>query len=1028
MPSSALRSRSRAGWRAIQFGQLGPLALAGLLALLVPTGCDNVACVFGPGNCTGNAGGGTPGVGANPATIPVDGEWIGSVAPKITGFFPTGTLVASTSPIVIVFSESLDPDTVANAFELQVGTLNAVPLNNVTLVGDGRVVIALPATPLVANTLYMVLTRTSVVLVDRAGRSFVPDSNGMIGTFTTAATDPTTPRVVTSWPPDSVTDQSTTTQAVVVFDRAIDPTSINGSSFAVTVNGNPPQFNPTPAAVAGSLGLGPDTRAFTYRSVDTQGNPVSLGLSSSVQINLSPLGSPIRDTLGQFLPNTTISFTTADFGTPKAASITSIPTDAIGINEISGPQDLAVKVDLDGAQTGDFLDLYMVGTAQGVPLNPPLLALFREVQITLPTGSSSFTMTASEIDLLQNSSPVQARFADGNVSFAFLVRRDTSLSPVRMLDTDTTTLGVQPPVLDTVPPSLLGLGTLGGPVDSFSSDVRDVTLIGQSSETLEGAVVSTPLGSNVSTKGMIPQVTGTNFGGLFVAAPVHLGIVPPASLPLGYTITLYDKALNASIPATGNFQQLGASGPGTALPGGNVSVDVFDASTLLPIPGAQVFTHQDAAGVVTAVATATADANGHASLAAAPSAGMETIVTVSHPGYDLFTFDGVPTARLSVPLEPTQPPGLSTFAAGTVSTTSSTIGLATKSVGDSRAPDMTNSLFSVNSCTQGGTLFTCPFGPSTIISQRVGAQAALAVLVPANPFQFSPGTFLKGYQPSLPVPPAFPGGTSENSISFTVALDDPSLDPTELPVDGAPMTTLSTVNYPLLITTASPRILLEAKTPGIPGALAVGQGVAYDDTSLMLPPQTWLVKAAYPGAVETTDAPPLHTLGRLAIQGTVEAPLMLRAEITDTAGNIGGVRERLPFTMAALLPPAPPVLGSPAVVANSGLAADDLTFTDVIPDAAAEPGIYRVTLTDSTGVRWTIYRPDAPDSAGPNAIAHLPYAGPSNMIPLAPGPVQCQISAFAWPGFDITQFLWTDIEREHDLYSHTASATIPTLP
>jgi len=1001
---------------------------AALLAMLVATACDNVACVFGPHNCTGNHGGvGTSGVGSNPATIPVDGEWIGSGAPKLTAFFPTGTAVATTSPIVMVFSESLAPANIASSFELQVGGLNPVPLNNVALVGDGRVVIALPLTPLVISTVYDVLVRQSATLVDRVGRAFVPSSDRMLGTFTTAGTNPTTPKVVTSWPVAGSTDQSTTTDAVIVFDRAIDGTSIDSSSFVVTVGGAPPQFNPPPVAVTGSSGLGPDTRAFTYLSVDAQGIPVSLGLSKSVQFNLSPLGHPIRDTMNQLLPNTVLSFTTAAFGTPKSASITSMPTDAIGINSISGPADLAVKVDLDGAQSGDFLGLYLIGTAQGVPTNPPLVALFREVPIELGQGATSFTMTAGEIDLVQNASPLQARLADGPVAFAFQVRRGTTQSPMRLLDVDTTMAGVQLPLLDTVPPHLVGLGAQGNVIDQFASDVRDVTLIGRSDETLEGALVTTSLGDNSTSTAAIPPVTGTNFGGLFVAAPVHLGVVPSASLPLGYTITLYDKALNASTPATGSFQQFGASGPGTALPGGNVSVDVFDETTLTPLAGAQVFTHADAAGIVTAVASAMTDANGHTALAAAPSAGSETIVTVMKNGYGLFTFDGVPTSRLSVPLAPLSLP-LSTFATGVVSATSTTLNLATKNVGDSRALETANSLIAVGACTQGGAVFNCPYGPSAIRPQRFGAQGALAVVIPANPFQFSPATFLKGYQPSLPIAPASPGVTSNNAIVFANALDDPSLDPTELPVDGAPLVTLSTVNFPLLITTESPRIRLEAKTPGIPGALTVGQGVAYNDASLGLPPQTWLVHAAYPGAVETVDDPPLHTLGRLAKQGTVEGPLMLRAELADTGGNIGGARQRLPITTATLIPPAAPALGSPPVAVNPGLAADDLMFTDVLPDAAGEPGIYRVTLTDSTGVTWTIYRPDAPDIAGPGAIAHLPYVGASNVLPLAPGPVDCQISAFAWPGFDITQFLWSDIEREHDLYAHTAVVTIPTLP
>ena len=155
---------------------------------------------------------------------------------------------------------------------------------------------------------------------------------------------------------------------------------------------------------------------------------------------------------------------------------------------------------------------------------------------------------------------------------------------------------------------------------------------------------------------------------------------------------------------------------------------------------------------------------------------------------------------------------------------------------------------------------------------------------------------------------------------------------------------------------------------------------------------------------------------------------MLRCEVTDPDGNIGGVRARLPFSSAVLVPPAPPLLTNLQVQVNPGFLADDLMFADVIPDSAGEPGIYRVTLTDVNGLSWRVYTADPPDSKGPIVIAHLPYVGLNSILPIQPGPCECQISAYAWPGFDISEFLWTDIEREHDLYSHTATEMIPYLP
>ena len=46
---------------------------------------------------------------------------------------------------------------------------------------------------------------------------------------------------------------------------------------------------------------------------------------------------------------------------------------------------------------------------------------------------------------------------------------------------------------------------------------------------------------------------------------------------------------------------------------------------------------------------------------------------------------------------------------------------------------------------------------------------------------------------------------------------------------------------------------------------------------------------------------------------------------------------------------------------------------------------------------------------------------------IIPGDLNVKVSAFAWVDFDPQLFLWSDIEREHELFSHLAE-TVVTPP
>jgi hypothetical protein len=1006
-------------------------ALSLFLGTLLLGGCDNPACVFSANGCNGTSGGGS--VGGNPASVPADGEWISPATPSVLAALPPDNIIAgSHTPIVLVFSESMSPEAgsqtpppagLQTAFQLTTTNGAPIPFSTGALVGDGRVLVLATSIPLPANSTFSLQKQVGSLVVDRTGQELSGPVGGVFGSFTIPQVDPPTPKVVATWPQDHATNQSGTGEIVVVFDRPIDPTTVDTDSFAVTVGGSTPANNPPPRAA--DLGNGPDNRVFVWQSVDAQGHPVDLGESASVVVTLSPLGHQIKDTTGAIVAAQNVSFTTAAFPAPLSAAITSVPNDAIGIDQISGPADLAIQVSLSGAQAGDFLTLTMFGGNPSTAVNPPLMALKREVALVAPFDS--FTMTADEVDLLQGTNPVKGRLADGTVAFAFQLRRGSVSSPVRMLDVDATTAGVQSPILDTVPPQVFSLGATGTSFAAMRSDVRDVVLFGRASEKLTKALVRTALGDNETTSGVVPPVAGSTDSGTFVAAPVRLGVVDPANLPLDFAMTVYDRALNSAVvqssttDPTDGFRQLGASGPGTALPGGNVSIEVFDAVTLAPISNAEVYVHQELLGAVTAVnaVPVLTDVNGLATLAA-PASGT-TIVTVRKTSYDLFTFQGVPTSRVSVPLSAIAlPAGHVTGTVGPISSSEATdLNTYVRAATDSRRLDTADPFNAVASCTPTGgpSDFECPFGPFDVRPGRIGAESAVTVRFPTSLGTYSPLTFLKTAAVALPLPSVPPSGNAVTNIPIPFLLDDGTLDPEELPID-APGQMLSTDNWPTL--QGGPEITVEATSPGLSGTLIVGRGVAFDASP---PAGAFVVRAAYPGAADGIQDFPGDRLGSLVTNGTIDPDLFIGVEVADAAGSRAGSRPRFSLSTGFLEPPAVPVLAANPFAANSGGEALDLTFPDVLPDAVSPPGrgIYRVRISDSTGLGWTLYVPDPPDAAGGNVVVHLPDL--AGVFPLASGPAGVAIAGWSWPGLDLSRFLWTDIDREHDLSFHLVAQT-----
>ncbi len=1001
MRLQTLRRRARAAFTAAALGLT--LALAG---------CDNPACVFG-GTCVPGGGGG--GIGTLPASVPLDGEILKAAAPRIVRAAPSGTGADRDTPIAVVFSESMAASTLNVAFELEQVGIGALPLSAATLIGDGRLLVMFPLQPLTPGGQYNLRFRDNVQIGDRTGQELVQPASGIATSFTVASTAPTTPSVVLLYPEASETGLPATSEIAVVFSRAIQAGTVTDASFDVKVGGAPPMFDPPAQPVTISTGTSTitDTRVFRWISLDAEGNRASLGTNASVALQLSPPASRIKDNAGNDLGLVTSSFTTLAFSAPTGAAITSFPADAIGVNQLSGPADLAVRVDLADAMSGDRLGVFLFGTEPGT-MPGQTIAFLREAALVAPF--TSFTFTAAELDLVSSTSPLRGRLRDGTVSFAFRLKRGTLESPVRLLDVEPLTAGTQSPVLDLVAPTLIGMGTSGTAIGTFRSDARDLVLVGRASEELRAAHVDTVLGDNERTPGEIAPVVGSEASsGLFVTAPVRVGVLDDADQPLAYSLTIYDRAMNSGGTAMGTFVQEGAAARGAPRPFMNVTIDVFDAATLLPVAAAPVFVHEHLAGSVSEVASGATDLTGRVVLS--PALIGDTIVTVAAAGYELFTLDGMPAEHVSIPLRASATSAAT--AGGFVTTTDANVNLYTRNVADTRFPRPGETLASVNTCSLNTqtSRFECAWGPVPILPRELGAATGLAVLAPPSLFLWSAPTFLRSFGLRLPLADLPAGGTQNVTVALD-RLDLPTVPAERLPLDVTPHI-LTTADWPAL--SGAPRVRVEGLVPGLPGPLTVGQGVAFTDGT---PPGTFTVRAAYAGIADPTEDSPSDALGELVSRGTLEPDLFLRAEVVDAAGARGVARPRLSNTGFTLAPPAAAVLASPAITANGGLVANDLTFSDVLPDAAGQPGLYRATLVDGAGRRWTVWRVDAPDADGPDVVAHLPFVGAGSTWPLAAGDVSVQVSAWSWTAFDATSFLWTDVAREAERASHSASATV----
>ncbi|MBM3991408.1 MAG: hypothetical protein FJ298_10445 [Planctomycetes bacterium] len=1005
---------------------------AALVAVLALPSCDSPACVFS-GNC-GSGGGGGGGLGESAASVPADSNWLSPAAPTVQSFYPALTQIASTTPIAIVFSESLSPASVGQAFELALVEAGAqsIPLTGV-LVGDGRVVVLLPPAALLADTEYSVRLRAERNIFDLQGSRLVPPSDGEFGSFKTAATDPATPRVVMSFPEDNTINQSRTGESVVLFDR---PVNVPTGGWLVTVAGQPPSPNPAPTSLAINLGQGSldEKRVWRWRSADASGHVAPFPLSSIVALRLSPAAAPITAVTGTAaLVQTDLDYTVAPFGAPLSVDVGTYdnPLDYIGAAALDGLDPLAalaLEVWLFGSDPDDYVRVYLVGNDTSA--QPELLALYREIQLGSLASYDIFPLQhesgelvvlgPAELDLGRSLAPLALRFAEGELSIAISLRRGNVTTPIKLLDVDRATLGIQQVAVDITAPQFVGFGSSGANTTTFSSDSVDLVVVGRANEELRAAEVV--VGS--ATNGTEAACVSVRSDGLFVAAPLPFpgGLTNPLAGTTPFRVTIYDRAFNPAVSTTfADYVQVGAVGPGPGLPsaGALVSVQVHDARTFAPVPNARVFVHENLGpGSDTFVDTALTNALGTVTLGAAPTG--ETVITVDADGYDLWSYMGLPVGLLRVPLARSaeNPAALS----GTV-TSSSALASFQRSVSDARRNESSAPFTSVAGCTSVGPASVCQYGPLPLVPGPLGALAFFAVENPISSVLFSPASYLRGFALDLPLPALAPQSSNVASLTTTVVLSDASTSLEDRAVAGpsAVLDISASIGFATANQSGSPRVSIEGLSPGIRAPLTVGSGIALDSQGI--PPTAWSVRSALPGAADPTNGKyPGDLKGSLIRDGVLLPKLFLRTEVRDLAGSRIGLRTPLATTQPqpplVLQPPSVPHVVAPLPSATTAGSAYDVTFLDTLPSAT---GIYRVTLTDANRRRWVLWAPDT--NATPTFTISLPDLAAQGGVPLVAGPVFASVSAFAWPNLDLSAFAFSELERRTEVVLDSATVT-----
>jgi hypothetical protein len=247
--------------------------------------------IFGPGCCS---------PGANP----------GVIAPTVSSVTPTNGAASAcpSTTVTAIFSQAMNPATInATTFTLT-GPGTAPVAGAVTYDASSNTAIFTPSSALALNTLYTATITTGAK--DAFGNAL---ASNFVWTFTTGANPCQAPTVISVTPPNATTGVCPSTVVTATFSEAMNPSTINTTTFTLTGPGTTP--------VAGVVTYAASTATFTPT------NPLALNIVYTATITTSAI-----DVFGNALASNFVwSFKTSSTPCPPTVISVAPPNGASGI-------------------------------------------------------------------------------------------------------------------------------------------------------------------------------------------------------------------------------------------------------------------------------------------------------------------------------------------------------------------------------------------------------------------------------------------------------------------------------------------------------------------------------------------------------------------------------------------------------------------------------------------------------------------------------------------------------------------------
>jgi hypothetical protein len=962
-----------------------------LFAVTLLAACDNVGRAFDPGFNGERSG-------VSNIRAPATGAVVRSQRPRVVSSFPRGGGVANTSPIAVLFSESMNADTLTpttgggttpnptptlpNLYLREKDTSASnpggppiTPTPPVPLAGSydflaaGRLVVFRPLQNLKDSTAYEVVVGAGARDLDGT----TVDREVITAEFTTVADSATVlPVVVSVFPPDNATDELRETPIYAVFNKAVTAATVTTNSFAVRNHDTGARLT---AGVSFPLRSGTqnDTRVVRLEPASALPGGVTIDvlLTNEIMAGDKQLQTNNRDPFSDFR---TLAFLAA-----QAVSVGNPSTGFPNKVNLANIDQLQIQVDLPStAVAGDQVTVRIYGgdpttTGEGD-------VKFVEVRESLLQSGAGTQLVTLGNKLKSGASNL---LEDGALTLCARLERGSALSGFVVPDSSDA-------LQDTVRPTLVTLGPPVGtdPASEFLTDLESASLHGRASEAL--GALSLTVGANTIA------LYGTASDGRFVSRPFALGRL---TAPAPFSLLLTDAAGNTgSSTMSGTITQRGATTGSVA--GGTLVVEAYDVTTLLPVAGATVLVDP---GLPTRPASpqrqsGVTDPTGRATFVGLASPSHSA--TVIAAGYHLVSRLDTTAGLVSLPLRPLGA-AATAFLGGTV-VYPSALG-PNASVGcnilDENEGDGRIALAAAGATAIPGTrmrpgrpvVLTAMGGPGT--PNDVPTLRSFTINIASVTAAIAASTV----QPA-PLAAARAGETVQAALALltaegTVTNITPQYTVTPPSNSGLDLGNLAGI----------PDVVIQTTLNGFAGTLPVGRGFTTGTAAAGL-----TVRGTY-SVVPSLAMTPLGPI------------LWSSLTLKDTAGNLGRQRAfnggLFGFSQVLSFPGIPTV----ATPGGSFPGSPDVTISDYL---TAAPGAFlslvRVTAVDSAGRQWSVWIADA-DAAGGADLIPFPEI-PAGM--LAAG--TWKIRAEAWQtlsvGLGITEndFILEDLARLLVTYARSA--------